>query len=406
VKELNKMSSPRILLVSAWNNINIGSVSHAPGDIGVLEAHVPEAHITFWAPSNMDDVTERLLKQRYPKLDIVKGTINEDGSFSEYGDRHPAERLAQAVQSSDFMLHGSGSSFQYRREVAAYVRATGKPFGVLGITDIRIPDDLALLNTAKFVYFRDTPGLIRAQQGGLSAPVMAYGPDSAFYCDWRNEVWAENYLEEVGLREGKFVCVIGRFRYTPSWRLDPKLPIDPDKHAFNEEKKENDFAPLRNAICAIVRETDLDVLVCPEDMTQMAIEKEMIIDLLPSDVRQRVIWREHFWMTDEALSVYVRSAALFGIEMHSFIMGIGNGIPAVICHAKEHTTKGCMWEDIGLGDWLFDLDDQAQMDRLTPTLLDIISQPHGAKAKVAQANVIVRRSNEEMATVLREALER
>ncbi|MDF2722311.1 MAG: Polysaccharide pyruvyl transferase, partial [Paenibacillus sp.] len=301
------MSSPRILLVSAWNSINIGSVSHAPGDIGVLEAHVPEAHVTLWATPAMDEVTERLLKQRYPKLDIVKGTINEDGTFSGCGE-HPADRLAQAVQSSDFMLHGSSSGFQYRQEVAAYVRATGKPFGVLGVTDIRIPGDLELLNTAKFVYFRDTPGLLKAKQGGLAAPVMAYGPDSAFYCDWRNEAWAEQYLQEVGLCAGEFVCVIGRFRYTPMWRLEPNRPVNPSQDAVNEATKENDFAPLREAICAIVRETDMNVLVCPEDMTQMAIEKEMIIDLLPADVRPRVVWREQFWMTDEALSVYVRSA--------------------------------------------------------------------------------------------------
>ncbi|MDF2724586.1 MAG: hypothetical protein K0Q59_4261, partial [Paenibacillus sp.] len=130
------------------------------------------------------------------------------------------------------------------------------------------------------------------------------------------------------------------------------------------------------------------------------------IDLLPADVRPRVVWREQFWMTDEALSVYVRSAALFGIEMHSFIMAIGNGIPAVICHAKEHTTKGCMWEDIGLGDWLFDLDDSKQMSGLSPTLLDIIRRPDAAKARVEQANAIVRGHNEEMAAVLREALAR
>jgi len=31
-------------------------------------------------------------------------------------------------------------------------------------------------------------------------------------------------------------------------------------------------------------------------------------------------------------------------------MCIGNGIPAVVCRFKEQTTKGFMWEDIGLGD--------------------------------------------------------
>ena len=72
----------------------------------------------------------------------------------------------------------------------------------------------------------------------------------------------------------------------------------------------------------------MKVLVCPEDATQMAIGKEMLVDPLPEDVKAKVVWRDNYWLTDEALSTYVRSAGLFGMEMHSPIMCIGNGIPA------------------------------------------------------------------------------
>jgi hypothetical protein len=41
-------------------------------------------------------------------------------------------------------------------------------------------------------------------------------------------------------------------------------------------------------------------------MTQMAVGKEMLYDKLPADVKPRVVWREKFWLTDEALSVYNR----------------------------------------------------------------------------------------------------
>ncbi len=88
----------------------------------------------------------------------------------------------------------------------------------------------------------------------------------------------------------------------------------------------------------------------------MAVGKEMFYDKLPADVKPRVVWREKFWLTDEALSTYVRSAGLFGSEMHSPIMALGNGIPAIVCRFEEQTSKGIMWRDIGLGDWLFDLD--------------------------------------------------
>src|SRR6185436_10539197 len=101
--------------------------------------------------------------------------------------------------------------------------------------------------------------------------------------------------------------------------------FDAQKHARNEAMKEHDHAPLREAIVAVVRQTPLKVLLCPEDMTQMAVGKEMFWDKLPADTQRRVVWREKFWLTDEALSTYRLSAGLFGSEMHSPIMAIGNG---------------------------------------------------------------------------------
>ena len=110
----------------------------------------------------------------------------------------------------------------------------------------------------------------------------------------------------------------------------------------------------------------MKVLVCPEDSTQMETGKELLVDPLPADVKANVVWRENFWLTDEAISTYVRSAGLFGSEMHSPIMCIGNGIPAIVCRFAEQTTKGFMWRDIGLGDWLFDLDKEEELHASRP----------------------------------------
>ena len=98
----------------------------------------------------------------------------------------------------------------------------------------------------------------------------------------------------------------------------------------------------RAAITAVIRETNHKIHLCPEDMTQVEVGKEWIYDRLPADVRKRVVWRDKFWLTDEALSVYVRSAGLFGLEMHSPIMAIGNGIPAIVGRFAEQTSKGFM----------------------------------------------------------------
>ncbi len=218
---------------------------------------------------------------------------------------------------------------------------------------------ISLLNQARFVYFRDSKSLQVAKQQGCQCPVMEFGPDGAFATDLRDDDAAIAFLTQHDLQPGKFVCCIPRLRYTPYWLIpEKKATIDPIKHARNEAMKEHDHAPLRQAIKNIVENTDMQVLVCPEDRTQMAVGKELLYDPLPEAVKARVVWRSDYWLTGEALSTYIRSAGLFGNEMHSPIMCIGNGVPAIVCRWSEQTTKGFMWQDIGLGDWLFDFDNE------------------------------------------------
>jgi hypothetical protein len=101
----------------------------------------------------------------------------------------------------------------------------------------------------------------------------------------------------------------------------------------------------------------------------VSVGKELLYDPLPPDVRRRVVWRDRFWLTDEALSTYVRSAGVFGSEMHSPIMAVANGIPAIVCRFAEQTSKGIMWRDIGLGEWLFDLDREDEVRQVVPAVL-------------------------------------
>lgn len=174
--------------------------------------------------------------------------------------------------------------------------------------------------------------------------------------------------------------------------------------SLNEKMKEHDHAPLRRAIEAVVKATDLKVLVCPEDMSQMAVGKEMIVDKLPQAARQRVVWRETFWLTDEALSTYLRSAGLFGNEMHSPIMCVGHGVPAVVCRWAGQTSKGIMWRDIGLGEWLFDLDDERDVAKVVPAVLAMAKGPEAARKKAAKAKAFVERRQKETMGVVNKAL--
>ncbi|MFM9148644.1 MAG: polysaccharide pyruvyl transferase family protein, partial [Verrucomicrobiota bacterium] len=225
-----------------------------------------------------------------------------------------------------------------------------KPYGVLGITQgVPAPETVAILSAAQFVYFRDSVSLATARAGGVKCPVMEFGPDGAFATDLRDDDKAEAFLHGWGLERGKFLCCIPRYRNTPYWTIHRERAFDPVKQKRNDEMKEHDHAQLRAAIVAVVKQTDLKVLICPEDRTQMALGKEMLYDKLPEDLKDRVVWRQDYWLTDEALSVYVRSAGLFGNEMHSPIMCVGNGVPAIVCRWAEQTSKGNMWKDIVLG---------------------------------------------------------
>jgi hypothetical protein len=161
---------------------------------------------------------------------------------------------------------------------------------------------------------------------------------------------------------------------------------------------------LRDAIIAVTRETGMKVMVCPEDSTQMETGKELLVDPLPTDVKAKVVWREKFWLTDEAISTYVRSAGLFGSEMHSPIMCVGNGVPAIVCRFIEQTTKGFMWRDIGLGDWLFDLDKEDELRRVASTVLAMAKDPAGAKAKAAKAREFVQQRQKATMAILKKSL--
>jgi hypothetical protein len=291
------------------------------------------------------------------------------------------------------------------RDVGRWRQRGPKPYGVLGITQGKpTPATIEILNGARFVFFRDGVSHAVAIAAGVRCPLMGLGPDGAFATDLRDDAKALAFLQANGLEAGGFLCCIPRYRSTPYWLIKPGVAFDAAKQKRNDELKEHDHAELRAAIVAVVRQTKLKVLICPEDRTQMALGKEVLFDRLPDDVKPRVVWRPDYWLTDEALSVYVRSAGLFGNEMHSPIMCIGNGVPAIVCRWAEQTSKGTMWKDIGLGDWLFDLDDETQLPGIVPAVLALAKDPAAAAVKVGQAQTIVRQRQAAAMVALRQAL--
>lgn len=385
-----------LILRSSWQTENIGDIGHTPGVLALLEKYLPDVEVRLW-PMHVDNGVEEMLRKRFPNVPIIQ----------------TPEEIKQAFVNCNFMLHGSGPSLVARRDVERWHKETGKPYGIYGITFPGVygfpeerqkvnPVDIDLLSKAKFAYFRDSISLAFAKQKGVNCPIMEFCPDGAFAVDVKNDAAAITFLTEHGLEDGKFLCAIPQLRFSPWWELpQKKLVVNEAKHSRNQQMKEQDNAPIREAIIAVVRQTPMKVLLVPENETQVRIGKEMLYDPLPDDVKLKVVWRNKYWLTNEAVSTYVRSAGLFGLEMHSPIMCIANGIPAIVCRFDEQTSKGYMWQDIGLGDWLFDMDRPIDVAGIVPAVLALAKDPKGAKMKVAKARRFVKQRQRETMSVLK-----
>lgn len=389
---------PKLILRSSWQVVNIGDIAHTPGVMALLEKYVPEADVTLWASGDFSEEVHAMEKKRFPDMKVVKGSISRSGKASNAD-------LQEAVKSCDFLLHGSGPSFVARKDVGQFVEHYKKPFGIYGITyGGSDQETIDLMSSADFVFFRDSISLGKAKKDGVQSPIMEFGPDGAFACDLRDDEKAEAYLKEVGLKHGEFLCCITRLRYTPYWEVKKGRKFDEKRNTRNEAMRDHDHQPIREAIARLVTETDKKVLLCPEDMTQMKVTKLNIYDQLSDDVKQRVVWRDKFWLTDQALSTYVRSAGFFGLEMHSPIMCIGNGIPAIVGRFEEQTSKGFMWQDIGLGEWLFDVDKPDQVANYPETVVNLVKRPEHAQQMVAQAQAVVEKRQQETMEAVRRSL--
>ncbi|UYQ91145.1 polysaccharide pyruvyl transferase family protein [Chitinophaga horti] len=388
-----------ILLRSSWQTVNIGDIGHTPGVITLIEKYIPEANVILW-PSSVDNGVKEMLQQRFPKVRIVQTEAE----------------ITAAITESDFLVHGSGPSLVARKDVERWA-ATGKPYGIYGITfpgyygepsesqKAMLPTEVALLTGAKFAYFRDSISLDFARNNGVTSPVMGFAPDGAFAVDLTNEAAADAFMQQHGLEKGKFLCVIPRQRYTPYWEIPSKnRPLDEKRNDRNQEMREHDNAPIREAIIAIARQTTMKLLICPEDETQVKLGKEILLDKLPEDVKPKVVWRDRYWLTDEALSTYRRSAGLFGLEMHSPIMCIGHGVPAIVGRFAEQSSKGVMWKDIGLGEWLFDMDVPGDVQKIGPAALAMAKDPAAAKRTARKGQAFVQQKQRETMGVLRKAL--
>lgn len=362
----------RLLLRSSWQTVNIGDIAHTPGMLALLEKHLPEAEVTLWPNALSPEVTD-LLKARFKKLRIAVG----------------AKAQEKALADCDFCLHGSGPGLVGAKQLKQW-QATGKPYGFGGVTlnDDELKNHRELLAGAQFIYCRDTTSLAALKASGITGTQMDFGPDATFQLDLRDDDAAAKFLREHKLEQGKFACFVPRLRYTPYWkeRPDPKRWTPEEiakREKENDTHRETDHAKLRTAIAMWVRKTGLKALLCPEMTYQVELLKPLLFNRLPDDVKEHVVIKPDYWLTDEAASTYAQAAVVVSMEMHSPIIAIANGTPAIHVRQPTDTRKGQMWRDVGLSDWLFEVDD-ATGEAIGERLLALHADRDATAATVAK----------------------
>ena len=418
---------PRILLRSSWQSVNIGDIGHTPGALSLLWKHFPECEITLW-PGELGHGSRELLKRGYPRLKIVEGSLDADGK-----PKSPA--LAQAWAEADLYLSGSGSGFPAAAHAVAFQKATGKPVGVFGVSNDPIsglgktrdpeggtlkslreralalpPTHLSadlrfIMDRAAFFFCRDTITRDYLKSQGVKSPIVEFGPDAQLGMHLRDDAKGLAYLKAAGLEEGKFICVIPRLRYTPYYKIRNTKPTADDtiKDAINDRTTKQDHDKLRELIIAYVRATGNKVMACAEMTYQVQMAKDELVDPLPADVKKNIVWRDTYWLPDEAASVYARAQAVISVECHSPLIALHNGTPTFYVRQPTDTCKGQMYRDIGADDWFFEIDETSGA-QLWSRLEAIHKDPAAARAKVKSIMATVEARQKRMVDAVRAAV--
>lgn len=374
-----RKDSPLILIVSGWQDVNIGDIAHTPGLLHILQTFIPQAEVILWKRSN-GSKAEQMLRKYFPHVKIIYGRVNADKSVDN-------PEITEAFKKADIMIHGSGPAVVGQSNLEAWTKYSNKPFGIFGTTIQQVNDNLkSLLKKSLFIYTRETASLKVLEAAGLSGKHIAFVPDATFYMNVHDDVKANRFLSDNNLDPQKFICAIPRLRITPYYKIRPgnagwTTERIRQVNELNNKKKESDHAKLREAIISWVRETGNKAVVCPEMTYEVDIMDELLIDPLPQDVKSQVI-KHGYWLPDEAASVYAKAHTILSFECHSPIIAAANGTPFFYLRQPEDTIKGQMYYDLGFNEWIFEIE-QSSGKQISDKLREIRGNYDQAKRKVA-----------------------
>lgn len=372
-----------ILLQSAWDTVNIGDIGHTPGTLRIIEEHLPQVKIVLWA-MKLDDRVTAMLKTRFPKATILQGSLA--------GKTQRDEVLRQAIKDCDLYIRNSGMGQDITH--MQFCKQHGKPYGLFGqsffpsmVEGKGAEERIALLNGAAFIYTRETKTLKILQGAGIKTPVLEFGPDGCFGIDVRDEERGLATMKKLGLEERKFITVQVRTN-TPKYpgvddpRPEKLNPLHPTPKQIADDERRG--AKYRELITRWVQKTGLKVLIAPETIKEMGHNKRLIHDPLPPEIQKHVLNLDYFWNADEAASIFARAHTIVCHEPHSPIIALANGTPIIHTFSEFHSPKCWMFQDIGLNEWLLEMD-ETPVSKMAETLFAIDADYPSALAKVKKA---------------------
>lgn len=406
-------AKPVILLRSSWNDANIGDQGHTPGTLRLLKQYVPEAEVILWHQSPRPE-TEKVIAKRFPTVTIVRDDFYEGDKPFEGELKEAFDRATLYIVNSG-MVHNYGLfGYDWPATMATltpyyYCLDRGIPFGLYGqsfdkFAHPAMPVFKNVLSRAAFIYCRDDESRKFLLANTFKPDVLEFGPDGCFGIDVRDEERGVAYLKKAGLEEKKFLVVVIRTNTRHVYDSGKGSLMNPAQATPAQQEQDRDrLGKTRELITTWVRETGLKVLLAPEVSKEVAQAKTGVYDQLPTDVQRSVVWRDTYWNADEAMSVYARAHSMFGIEPHSLIMGLALGVPVVHARSLLHGRKGWMFRDIGLPEWLFDIDEASATD-ITRAIMTIHSNYPQAKEKVRKAMAFVAERQKSGMQVIRKNL--
>jgi len=377
-------SQKTVLLQCAWAVKNIGDIGHTPGTLRFLEQYLPEAKVILWAQHTNEQV-DAMLMRRFPKLEIVKGSLSQKNG-----------PVQQAIQRSDFFLRGPGMG--QSTDFMKYCNRIGKPWGLQGqsyfpdmVTGPGGDERIALLNSAAFLYCRDSKTLQTLRTAGVKPPVLEFGPDGCFGIDVRDEDKALARMKKYGLEPKKFITMQLRTHSPSSPGVDDKRPqklnpLHPTPENIADDTRRAKV--YQDLIAKWVKETGWKVVIAPEVYKEMEYNKKFIYDPLPDNLKRHVVNFDEFWNVDEACSFYARAHTVICHEPHTPIMGLAVGTPIMHTFSEFHSPKCWMFKDIGLEEWAPEFD-STSADQMFEILMGIHRDYPAAQAKVKKAMAYV-----------------